>query len=633
MSSIASIFAGTPAKIPAYLLDGVAPQTLSLVGDTIALSDGGGSVNVGAATTVASTAQKTTAQTYNSGLLLTNFSGDVKCDGRIISEPALGSGAVGMNGALSEVTVNGISATPTIRLQKPLLPDATIEYNGSYMSLETKGVATEIRNYDATGTTLETRVSVAGGGAMTIEAGNDIPSITTVAQGGAIYCKMKADGGTSISGLEASGMFEINTQADIGLKSGGGVIRADFPNVGSYDFVLDATNNQITTTLPIMKVNSGIVEGVEIGFDAGTGVDVVRGFGLPLTIAQDAGKQPTDFITFNTGSGTDGISIQTSEYFVMKSSKEATIQSGENIKLNTTLDPATAPAVAVKNFTGNCVLDLEAQGGKGGQIIADEGAGAVFLKGRDGFGAGVTGASLVAISTEDNASAIGMTAGPAGANVDIIANGDDTGRVALIAQTRGIASELTIDGSTTTGIITAKSDQLVLDIGGSVGTAGQALISNGTSAVWSDNPAVWGSFLNTGSVSIATPNLTTAIPHNTTTVASNCALSGGNIVILKACSKLRIQSSLIASPSANSTTFRFWLFKSPANVPNSQSIVSLKSVADKALCVCEWYVSAGAGDVFTILCEADFASTIYAEAGTASRPACPSIITTVTGYV
>ena len=59
---------------------------------------------------------------------------------------------------------------------------------------------------------------VTGAGSVTIEAGNDTPSITTVAQGGAIYCKMKADGGTNISGIEASGMFEINTQADIGLK-------------------------------------------------------------------------------------------------------------------------------------------------------------------------------------------------------------------------------------------------------------------------------------------------------------------------------------------------------------------------------------------------------------------------------
>lgn len=303
------------------------------------------------------------------------------------------------------------------------------------------------------------------------------------------------------------------------------------------------------------------------------------------------------------------------------------------LAITTNNDPSINPSVTIKSNNNNCRVRVEAQGGKGGEIITDEGAGAVLLRGADGLAAGVIASSLVAISTEDTASTIGMTAGPAGANVDIVANGDDTGKISLIAQTTGIASEITIDGSTTTGIITAKSDQLVLDIGGSVGTAGQALISNGTSAVWSDNPAVWGSFLNTGSVNIATPNLSTAIPHNTTTVASNCALSGGSIVVLKACSKLRIQSSVIASPSNPDTTFRFWLFKSPANVPNSQSIVTLKAAADKVLTVCEWYVDAIVGDLFTILCEVDKASTIYAEAGTASRPACPSIITTVTGFV
>ena len=109
---------------------------------------------------------------------------------------------------------------------------------------------------------------------------------------------------SNMTGIWASGMFEINTQADIGLKSGAGVIRADFPNVGNYELVLDATNNQITTTLPIMKVNSGVVEGVEIGYDGAD--NVVRGYGLPLRIAQDVGKQNTDFIVFNSGSGNDG---------------------------------------------------------------------------------------------------------------------------------------------------------------------------------------------------------------------------------------------------------------------------------------------------------------------------------------
>ncbi len=421
------------------------------------------------------------------------------------------------------------------------------------------------------------------------------------------------------------------TTVDTGMILNSTDVTVSLPN--GYTVAMDGVNSKMTSTLPIFQATSGLVEGVEIGLDSGN--NIVRGFGLPLTIAQDASKQPTDFMIFDKiGDGTGGINITSSEYFDVNATKEARIQSGESIKMTSALDPATAPSVAIKNLAGNCVLDMEAQGGKGGRITADEGSGSFVFEGRSGFSSSITAYPLVSISTQDPASAIGMTAGGAGANVDIVANGDDTGRIIMVAQTSGIASELTIDGSTTTGIITAKSDELVLNIGGSVGTAGQALISNGTSAVWGDIPVVWGSFCNTGTVNIATPNLITAIPHTTnTTISYNCQLSGGSIVILKDCSKLRIQSSLIASPSANNTTFRFWLYKSPANVPNSQSIVSLKSVADKALCVCEWYVSAVYGDVFTILCESDFASTIYAEVGTVSRPACPSIITSVTGYV
>jgi len=55
----------------------IVPQTLSLVGDDILLSGGGGSVAVGSASSVSSNTGKLTAQSYSSLLLTTNFTSDV----------------------------------------------------------------------------------------------------------------------------------------------------------------------------------------------------------------------------------------------------------------------------------------------------------------------------------------------------------------------------------------------------------------------------------------------------------------------------------------------------------------------------------------------------------------------------
>lgn len=371
-------------------------------------------------------------------------------------------------------------------------------------------------------------------------------------------------------------------------------IHVSLPN--GYNVIMDGATSKLTTSLPILQVSSGIVEGVEIGFDAASGsTNIVRGFGWPLRITQDIAKQATDFIEFNENS----------------------------ITTNTR--------------------------------------------------------TVAGIVTTDNASSIGMTAGPAGANVDIVANGDDTGKISLIAQTSFMPAEITIDGSTKVGIITANADNInlqtggasmvldtigsvslgtvnnsieiseagntvqinsrllpeqgIMDIGGTVGSANQFLSTIGSGTLqWQSIPLVWGTFLNTASISITT-NTITAAGYDTSDNPVNCVTTGSSIVILKNCSKLRIQSSLIASPTQNDTTFRFWLRKNITDIPNSQSIVTLKSAADKILCVCEWFSSAAYGDVFTVLCEANNPCTIYAEASTISRPACPSIITTVQGFV
>jgi hypothetical protein len=79
--------------------------TLSLAGDLISANPGGSSVDVGTATTVAATAQKTTAQSYDVGLLETSIDGDfaVKA-GLTTGAQILSSGAASFNG---NVTLKG----------------------------------------------------------------------------------------------------------------------------------------------------------------------------------------------------------------------------------------------------------------------------------------------------------------------------------------------------------------------------------------------------------------------------------------------------------------------------------------------------------------------------------------------
>ena len=118
-----------------FALEGAAgaPQLLSQSGNTISLSGGGGSVNVASATAVATSTQKLTAQTYNTGFNSTTFSGLVRSEGRIISEPPLGLGTAELNGGLAEVVIGAVdpSANPTIRFQKAPAADATIAYDAS----------------------------------------------------------------------------------------------------------------------------------------------------------------------------------------------------------------------------------------------------------------------------------------------------------------------------------------------------------------------------------------------------------------------------------------------------------------------------------------------------------------------
>lgn len=119
------ILSGTPAEVAAGALPPAVPQTLSLAGNTISLSAGGGSVDVAASTTVAATQQKTTAISYTPGFLQTDVAGRF----------AVGTGSIIGNTTVEggKVTVSRGAVNPKIELNREdvLGGVGTIEYDGS----------------------------------------------------------------------------------------------------------------------------------------------------------------------------------------------------------------------------------------------------------------------------------------------------------------------------------------------------------------------------------------------------------------------------------------------------------------------------------------------------------------------
>lgn len=128
-------------------------QVLSLAGDTISLSGGGGAVDVATATTVAATAQKTTAQTYDNALLFTEFNGLVKVGDLLVKNPSLNNGIeldgdnatvyIGNNLGTVDPNITMYSATSaankaTINFRNSVLgnPTSFINYDGAANNLK-----------------------------------------------------------------------------------------------------------------------------------------------------------------------------------------------------------------------------------------------------------------------------------------------------------------------------------------------------------------------------------------------------------------------------------------------------------------------------------------------------------------
>lgn len=120
-STVAS--SGQPLDLYFPLVENLPPaQVLSQAGNTVSLSGGGGSVNVASTTSVATSAQKTTAITYDTGLLETNVAG--------VLNVGLGSaiGSTRIEGG--NVVISRTDAAPAIEFTSGV-NTATIDYNAT----------------------------------------------------------------------------------------------------------------------------------------------------------------------------------------------------------------------------------------------------------------------------------------------------------------------------------------------------------------------------------------------------------------------------------------------------------------------------------------------------------------------
>jgi hypothetical protein len=124
-STVAS--SGKPQDLYFALVEDIPPaQVLSQAGNTVSLSGGGGSVNVASTTSVASSAQKLTAVTYNTGLLETNVAG--------VLNVGLGSAIGSTRVEGGKVVISRGDANPRIEfVDDNTATVSNISYNGSHL--------------------------------------------------------------------------------------------------------------------------------------------------------------------------------------------------------------------------------------------------------------------------------------------------------------------------------------------------------------------------------------------------------------------------------------------------------------------------------------------------------------------
>lgn len=140
MSLIPSDVASSGKPIDYYFAPAEAvPQVLSLSGDILSLSIGGGSVDIASATAVALSTQKLTAVSYNGGLLETNV------DGVLTVGQGSAVGSTSIEGG--NVSVSRADAPPAVELvDENTATTVSIANDGGVLALPLSSAATGVGN-------------------------------------------------------------------------------------------------------------------------------------------------------------------------------------------------------------------------------------------------------------------------------------------------------------------------------------------------------------------------------------------------------------------------------------------------------------------------------------------------------
>jgi hypothetical protein len=250
-------------------------QVLSQAGNTVSLSGGGGSVNVASTTSVALSAQKTTAITYNTGLLETNVSGVLN---------------VGLGSAIGSTRVEG----GNVVISRTDAPPA-LEF--------TSGANTGTIEYDASG-------SIFGNPALITNV-NEFQ----VATGATTRVAMGYDAGVSASYVSASGGNLFLGEA--GANSYSGILLGDLGTGGLFLDRKDDTNvTQSAATMVLTGTGQINIEtslatgGIGISTLAAANIGISSGQGVAVSAATDIILQaPSGDITMNVGNAAGRINL------------------------------------------------------------------------------------------------------------------------------------------------------------------------------------------------------------------------------------------------------------------------------------------------------------------------------------
>ena len=275
MPLLPPLITSTPNNQPLYASSsggGGGSQVLSQVGNSVFLSGGGGSVNIATTSLVAATGVKTTAMTYNSGILSTEFDGQVLVKNNLeVGEP-LNPATLSVNG-----TVEPTSITDSV---------ASVGTAGQVLSAGAGGSLEWIAAGGGGGSGTVTSVAVGANGLVLTGTSTVAPiiSLPTATASVGQYLGTNAAGTFVVKGAtvnlgtgsvsSASGSIAIGVGASA-VATGGVAIGGSATANNVNSIVLNATGASVTSTASSLHVKPVVAKTTEtdvLYYDATSGL-------------------------------------------------------------------------------------------------------------------------------------------------------------------------------------------------------------------------------------------------------------------------------------------------------------------------------------------------------------------------